>query len=141
MPAALLAAVLTLAEGCSSAKRPPQTPQQMLAMRADADQREIEWSRQALKRAMEGMKARSDEHADRRSATTAPVFDILIISGGGDWGAFGAGFLKGWSKVPASDALAKPDFAIVTGVSTGALIAPFAFLGDEESTDRILRLY
>jgi hypothetical protein len=43
--------------------------------------------------------------------------------------------------VPASNPLAKPDFAIVTGVSTGALIAPFAFLGDEESTDRIVNLY
>ena len=59
-----------------------------------------------------------------------PVIDILIISGGGDWGAFGAGFLKGWQKVPAQHPLAKPEFDAVTGVSTGTLIAPFAFLGD-----------
>jgi predicted acylesterase/phospholipase RssA len=69
------------------------------------------------------------------------VIDILIVSGGGDWGAFGAGFLKGWLKVPANHPLAKPEFDAVTGVSTGALIAPFAFLGDPQSTDEIVNLY
>jgi len=48
----------------------------------------------------------------------------LSISGGGDNGAFTAGFLNGWSK-----AGTRPQFKLVTGVSTGALIAPFAFLG------------
>ena len=69
------------------------------------------------------------------------MIDILIISGGGDWGAFGAGFLKGWQKVPAQHPLAKPEFDAVTGVSTGTLIAPFAFLGDEQSIDEIVNLY
>ena len=69
------------------------------------------------------------------------MIDILIISGGGDWGAFGAGFLKGWQKVPAKHPLAKPEFDAVTGVSTGTLIAPFAFLGDERSIDEITNLY
>ena len=50
-----------------------------------------------------------------------------MISGGGDWGAFGAGVLKGWGNVTGD--LARPQFDVVTGVSTGALIAPFAFLG------------
>ncbi len=48
----------------------------------------------------------------------------LALSGGGANGAFGAGFLSGWSSTGA-----RPLFKIVTGVSTGALIAPFAFLG------------
>jgi predicted acylesterase/phospholipase RssA len=48
----------------------------------------------------------------------------LILSGGGQWGAFGAGFLKGWS-----DHGDRPVFDVVTGVSTGALVAPYAFLG------------
>lgn len=48
----------------------------------------------------------------------------LAISGGGSDGAFGAGFLAGWTA--SGD---RPEFEIVTGVSTGALIAPFAFLG------------
>src|SRR6185503_17797660 len=57
-----------------------------------------------------------------------PTIDILIISGGGDWGAFGAGFLKGWARV--NGEMARPQFDIVTGVSTGALIASFACFGD-----------
>jgi len=48
----------------------------------------------------------------------------LAISGGGDNGAFTAGFLNGWTK-----AGTRPQFKLVTGVSTGGLIAPFAFLG------------
>ena len=68
-----------------------------------------------------------------------PTFDILVISGGGDWGAFGAGVLKGWGRV--SGELARPQFDVVTGVSTGALIAPFAFLGDDASIERVVQLY
>jgi predicted acylesterase/phospholipase RssA len=49
---------------------------------------------------------------------------FLVISGGGDDGAFGAGLLVGWSE--RGD---RPQFDVVTGVSTGALSAPFAFLG------------
>ena len=56
----------------------------------------------------------------------------LAISGGGANGAFGAGLLIGWTE--AGD---RPEFDIVTGVSTGALTAPFAFLGSEY--DRQLR--
>lgn len=57
----------------------------------------------------------------------------LILSTGGEDGAFGAGLLGGWSK-----AGTRPEFSLVTGVSTGALIAPFAFLGsryDEQVRD------
>ncbi|MCX2983429.1 patatin [Halieaceae bacterium IMCC14734] len=50
----------------------------------------------------------------------------LAISGGGSKGAYGAGVLVGWTEMGT-----RPQFAIVTGVSTGALIAPFAFLGPE----------
>jgi Patatin-like phospholipase len=51
------------------------------------------------------------------------------------------GFLKGWHKVLAQHPLAKPEFDAVTGVSTGTLIAPVAFLGDEQSIDQIVNLY
>jgi predicted acylesterase/phospholipase RssA len=53
-----------------------------------------------------------------------PSIAMLAISGGGDNGAFAAGFLNGWTK-----AGTRPQFKLVTGVSTGALVAPFAFLG------------
>jgi predicted patatin/cPLA2 family phospholipase len=48
----------------------------------------------------------------------------LALSGGGANGAFGAGLLLGWT-----DSGTRPEFTMVTGISTGALIAPFAFLG------------
>lgn len=51
---------------------------------------------------------------------------LLSISGGGSDGAFGAGLLNGWS-----DTRNRPQFKMVTGVSTGALIAPLAFLGSD----------
>ena len=50
----------------------------------------------------------------------------LAISGGGANGAFGAGLLNGWTA-----AGTRPSFDMVTGISTGALTAPFAFLGPE----------
>ncbi len=52
--------------------------------------------------------------------------EALLLSGGGSNGAFGAGFLSGWTE-----AGTRPIFKIVTGVSTGALAAPFAFLGSD----------
>jgi len=55
-----------------------------------------------------------------------PPESLLAISGGGDNGAFGAGVLVGWSE-----SRTRPSFKIVTGVSTGALIAPLAFVGPE----------
>jgi hypothetical protein len=51
-------------------------------------------------------------------------YNYLAVSGGGSDGAFGAGILNGWSA-----RRNRPAFKVVTGVSTGALIAPLAFLG------------
>jgi predicted acylesterase/phospholipase RssA len=55
-----------------------------------------------------------------------PPAAYLAISGGADDGAFGAGLLVGWSRQGS-----RPAFKAVTGISTGALSAPFAFLGPE----------
>ena len=55
-----------------------------------------------------------------------PPATFLAVSGGGDNGAFAAGLLKGWTE--AGD---RPVFDGISGVSTGALIAPLAFLGPE----------
>jgi hypothetical protein len=57
---------------------------------------------------------------------TLPTAYLLSLSGGGDNGAFGAGMLVGWTAH--GD---RPKFKLVTGVSTGALIAPLVFLGPE----------
>ncbi len=58
--------------------------------------------------------------------------NILEISGGGQNGAFGAGFLNGWSRSGN-----RPKFDVVTGVSTGSLLATHAFLGTP-ADDRVL---
>jgi len=50
--------------------------------------------------------------------------EALSLSGGGDDGAFGAGLLVGWSESGS-----RPEFEVVTGISTGSMIAPMAFLG------------
>ena len=55
---------------------------------------------------------------------TLPELRLLSVSGGGENGAFGAGLLCGWSERGT-----RPVFELVTGISTGALTAPFAYLG------------
>jgi len=62
--------------------------------------------------------------ATRGQTGELPPAYFLAVSGGGDNGAYGAGFLNGWTA-----AGTRPEFKVVTGISTGALIAPFAFLG------------
>ncbi|MFA5275888.1 MAG: patatin-like phospholipase family protein [Candidatus Omnitrophota bacterium] len=54
------------------------------------------------------------------------IYPVLAVSAGGPNGAYGAGFLKGWSKEGS-----RPLFKIVTGVSSGAIIACYAFLGED----------
>ena len=61
--------------------------------------------------------------------TKQPAMNLLTISGGGADGAFGSGLLNGWTASGK-----RPEFEIVTGVSTGALSAPFAFLGSKYDT-------
>lgn len=62
----------------------------------------------------------------RASGSTGkvPPVNFLAISGGGENGAYGAGLLVGWTQTGT-----RPTFKLVTGISTGALTAPFAFLG------------
>jgi hypothetical protein len=69
--------------------------------------------------------ARSAEMLPRvRAAAGSGPINILALSGGGAGGAYGAGALVGWTRQGT-----RPEFQVVTGVSAGALIAPFAFLG------------
>jgi predicted acylesterase/phospholipase RssA len=60
----------------------------------------------------------------KASNNMSPDRSFLSVSGGGSNGAFGAGLLFGWTA-----AGTRPEFTVVTGISTGSLIAPFAFLG------------
>jgi len=74
-------------------------------------------------------------NAANATDTNAPVRNLLAISGGGANGAFGVGILNGWTKSGQ-----RPEFHIVTGASTGAIIAPFAFLGSEHDST-ITKIY
>ncbi len=79
-----------------------------------------------------------DRLARRALARGDRTVDILLLSGGGQNGAYGAGFLRGW-KSRAGDTM--PRFDLVTGISTGALQSPFAFVGTASSIDTLSALY
>ena len=74
----------------------------------------------------DGMAAGERRRAYLGNEAAEKAVNYLAISGGGDFGAYGAGLLVGWS-----DAGTRPVFDVVTGVSTGALMSPFAFLGPD----------
>lgn len=88
-----------------------------------------EWFREDLANS-----ARQEEawYAAHPELTMPGTVEFLTISGGGQHGAFGAGLLCGWTE-----AGNRPEFKMVTGISTGALIAPWAFLGPKY--DHMLR--
>ena len=73
-----------------------------------------------------GVREAAALRAEGKMPTRPPPAYFLAGSGGGDNGAFGAGLMNGWTAVGT-----RPTFKMVTGVSTGALIAPFAFLGSD----------
>lgn len=62
--------------------------------------------------------------------SSLPPRNVLCLSGGGAYGAFSAGILCGWTETGT-----RPEFDTVTGISTGALIAPLAFLGPKYDAD------
>lgn len=87
---------------------------------------------------IEGLRRYTDEPVTKfsfeKEAGTASR-SYLALSGGGADGAYGVGVLNGWSA-----AGTRPAFSVVSGVSTGGLIAPFAFLGSRYD-DTLRELY
>ncbi len=77
----------------------------------------------------------TEEFQQHYSGIYGQPHNYLAISGGGANGAFGAGLLAGWAASGK-----RPEFTMVTGVSTGALTAPFAFLGSDYD-DTLNELY
>jgi hypothetical protein len=117
-----------MAASCATPGRLPAVPASA-ATRADAGPGAVRYfvARDVSGFAEAGREALRRELAWRAAhGETGPLppADFLAISGGGDDGAFTAGILNGWTAH--GD---RPEFKAVTGVSTGALIAPFAFLG------------
>lgn len=135
-----LGLALAALAGCTSITRTEYTDDAMLEKRASHDQEYFSTARTHYVAFLQRVKAELDDY-NAGKAARPPVIDYLVISGGGDWGAFGAGVLQGWGDLPAEHELARPKFDVVTGVSTGALIAPFAFVGTPESLSQIEHLY
>ena len=123
-------ALLTLAmsmTGCGTLARNP-VPPELTATARIPEMPEIRAWAGRVSPAMERDFAQSFEQESLadfpRGADGVVRYAHLALSGGGANGAFGAGFLNGWSTSGG-----RPVFKIVTGVSTGAVMAPFAFLG------------
>ena len=135
---AIAALAGAISAGCQSPPSRPERPQGELFAARDAENAGRSRDFNAL---MDGFLKRAHNKTTMAKAgsPTPPTLDLLIVSGGGDWGAFGAGVLKGWGRVKGE--MARPSFDVVTGVSTGALIAPFAFLGDDASIERVVNIY
>jgi predicted patatin/cPLA2 family phospholipase len=91
-----------------------------------------EWPRFSIER-FEGY-SEEDFHKQFSGIFGKP-HSYLAISGGGANGAFGAGLFAGWTESGT-----RPEFTMVTGISTGALTAPFAFLGPDYD-DELKKVY
>jgi predicted acylesterase/phospholipase RssA len=127
---AVIAGSILLTAGCATIAPRDVLPQ------AEAEQIQLEgfhnirfWGDASTQEIQAILKADLPKAETRLSSAAEkhpPLSNLLAISGGAEDGAFGAGLLVGWS-----DAGTRPMFDLVTGVSSGALIAPFAFLGRE----------
>lgn len=121
------AALLLTLSGCAAVHRPPTTIPSLLS-EADAARA----SERALRDSVVARLAR------RIIARPDHAADILMLSGGGQNGAYGVGFLRGWRD--RRDA-PMPQFDLVTAISTGAVQAPFALMNTTEAIDTLTGLY
>lgn len=133
----LVVLALGLVSGCAPAVNRHAVPKELVPEAQIAEMHKIRfWGDHVDPEFQKDFYQTVREHpvlADPQSEA-GPGYGVLVLSGGGDAGAYGAGILCGWTE--RGD---RPRFRIVTGVSTGALIAPFAFLGPKY--DDTLRFY
>ncbi len=124
---ALLGLFLLSLSGCAAIDRPPTTLAQ-LERDAGAERQNYETTIDTI----------VDRLAQRTVTRGDQNLDILLLSGGGQHGAYGIGFLRGWEERKDQP---MPHFDLVTGVSTGALQAPFALLGTPQALSLASTLY
>jgi predicted patatin/cPLA2 family phospholipase len=126
----LIVALLVLMQGCTMT--PPRLPAVPSALTARAQIPGMTGVRyvgggdmtELTRVAFEALQREQAYFVKQGHKGPMPPATYLAISGGGDNGAFTAGLLNGWTVTGK-----RPEFKLVTGISTGALIAPFAFLG------------
>lgn len=133
----IAAALAVLSAGCATPMPRDPVPERLVEKAEVYGMPEIRfWGDEKSAALDRSLKLRVSQSVATRlpSVRAEPVFDVkyLALSGGAGDGAYGAGLLCGWTT-----AGTRPEFEIVTGVSTGALMAPFAFLGP--AYDRQLR--
>ena len=122
-----MAVLVLLSQGCALLQVRHPLPEYLL------DQAQIEnlpgvraWGDVSSESLEQSAKESMKQEMAANHGKLEPEANFLALSGGGGDGAFGAGILCGWTE-----AGTRPRFKLVTGISTGALIAPFAFLGPE----------
>ena len=121
--------ILAFSSGCAKQKRNP-IPVELINSAVIPGMEEIRDFSGSFSPIIQNDIELSIQQESENTFATGPsgqkVYKGLALSSGGANGAFGAGFLSGWTAHGS-----RPDFKIVTGISTGAIIAPFAFLGSE----------
>lgn len=123
----LLAVLMPTLHACAAVHRPKTTVAQLNEDAVSMARTESVTRDSVIARLVRRAVARGDR-----------TLDVLMLSGGGQNGAFGAGFLRGWRTRADSP---MPAFDLITGISTGALQAPYALLGTEAALDTLSVLY
>lgn len=122
----VVASVIVLG-GCAAVHRPATTVTRLLA---DADT-----ARVTERRLRDTVVARL---ARRVIARPDHAVDVLMLSGGGQNGAYGVGFMRGWRTRTDTP---MPTWDLITGISTGALQAPFVLIGTTSAIDTLTSIY
>src|ERR1700674_778837 len=124
----LVTALLVLSTGCSTVSDRNPVPFPLMPEASVLGIGPVRyWGDEMPKEALDDLKRKIPYMARLAESPVEngkPIVNLLAISSGGDDGAFAAGLLVGWTQTGR-----RPRFEVVTGVSAGALIAPFAFLG------------
>ncbi len=122
-----LALAVALLQACAAIKRPSTTVPVLLA--------EADTARDAERTLRDTVVARLARRAIVRPDHTV---DVLLLSGGGQNGAYGVGFLRGWRSRADTP---MPQFDLITAISTGAIQAPFVLIGSTAAIDTLTSLY
>jgi predicted acylesterase/phospholipase RssA len=137
----VLGAFVSLALGCRSPFSDPSpvsvgmNTRDIYDVQAQREANEMLEKGALYKAAYQAGQERQEKLAQQNPERAKKPHNVLCLSGGGSYGAYTAGVLNGWTQSGT-----RPTFDVVTGISTGALIAPFAFLGPQYD-DEIRRLY
>lgn len=124
----LAIAILLTVAGCASTSTMKPVPEELISQVGIEGIPEARfWADEWPKFSLEIFETYTDTDFRKHfSGIYEKAHSYLAISGGGPNGAFGAGLFAGWTASGT-----RPEFTMVTGISTGALTAPFAFLGSD----------